>query len=231
MTDTTNSDSTESATCQDSSRLIPTLAPGSSAASLLGFGIDSLLQATSLLPIGPCEATSKLVDVYNRVKAGLLQRKIFLFLTEAESAPSYISQERKEWASAENQEELGRQIILMLERADDERKSTIYGQLYCALMRRDLNKDQFGRLCSCVDRAFFDDLRHLSEFKEATLATNDLQPIAESLQTAGLLSLAGIDGGGAGDEAPGGNLYQLNLFGLLLLKSMEPRQAQKSQAT
>jgi hypothetical protein len=215
----------------DKRLLIPTVPTAPSTASLLSCGIDSLLNTAFSLPIDPCEAVSKLVETYNNVRTGLFQRKILLFFAEADSVDNHLNADRIEWASRESKEELGRQIILMLERADDERKATIYGQLYCALIRRKLNKEQFGRLCSCVDRAFFDDLRHLSHFKEAILATHNLQPIAESLQTAGLLSLAGIDGGGAGNEAPGGNLYQLNLFGKLLLESMKLRQAKQCQAT
>jgi len=83
-------------------------------------------------------------------------------------------------------------------------------------MRRKLTKEEFGRLCNSVDRAFYEDLKHLVCFCEHVAASGALQPVAESLQGAGLLSFAGIDGGGFGEDNQGGTLYRLNHFGRLL---------------
>jgi hypothetical protein len=188
----------------------------SSATSLLGYGIDSLTKATHLLPVGPCDALTKLFAAKRGISDALLQRKIYLFFKEAQAISDYILEERAAWAEAQEQEALGRQIVLMLERADDERKASLYGQLYCSLMRRKLTKEEFGRLCNSVDRAFYEDLKHLVCFCEHVAASGALQPVAESLQGAGLLSFAGIDGGGFGEDNQGGTLYRLNHFGRLL---------------
>ncbi len=188
----------------------------STVASLLSYGIDSLVKVSRLLPVGPCDALSRLFAAQRGVSDALLQRKIYLFFIEAQAMSDYILEERTAWAEAQEQEALGRQIVLMLERADDERKASLYGQLYCSLMRGKLTKEEFGRLCNSVDRAFYEDLKHLVCFCEDVAASGALQPVAESLQGAGLLSFAGIDGGGFGEDDQGGTLYRLNHFGRLL---------------
>lgn len=188
----------------------------SSIASLLSYGIDSLVKASHHLPVGPCDALSRLFAAQKDISDALLRRKIYLFFIEAQVISEYILEERTAWAEAQEQEALGRQIVLMLERADDERKASLYGQLYCSLMRRKLTKGEFGRLCNSVDRAFYEDLKHLACFCEDVAASGDMQPVAESLQSAGLLSFAGIDGGGFGEDDQGGTLYRLNHFGRLL---------------
>lgn len=188
----------------------------SSVASLLGYGIDSLIKAHHLLPVGPCDALAKLFAAQRGISDALLQRKIYLFFVESQTISDYVLEERAAWVEAQEQEALGRQIVLMLERADDERKASLYGQLYCSLVRRELTKEEFGRLCNSVDRAFYEDLKHLVDFCEDVAASGDMQPVAESLQGAGLLSFAGIDGGNYGEDSQGGTLYRLNHFGRLL---------------
>lgn len=166
--------------------------------SLLCDGIDSILQAGYSIPLGPLGTISKAVAASHGIRNGMLQRKIQLFLDEAESVSDYLGEERIGWATNESKEAIGRQVIMILDRADDERKASVYGRLYCSLITKSLSRDQFNRLCSSVDRSFFDDLEHLSRFYEPMVAPEHLQPIAESLQSAGLLSQAGIDGGDAG---------------------------------
>lgn len=140
---------------------------------------------------------------------------------EAETISDYIREERVEWLEDQNEEGLGRHITLILERADDERKAEVYGQLYCALIRQNLTREQFNRLCANVDRSFYEDLRHLAKFKEKVLATGEIQPVAESLQGAGLVSPAGVDSGSFNEDGSddGGNYYQLNHFGRLLISN------------
>jgi hypothetical protein len=188
----------------------------SSVASLLSHGIDSLLKISRFLPVGPCDALSRLFAAQRDISDALLQRKIYLFFIESQAISDYILEEQAAWAEAQEQEALGRQIVLMLERADDERKASLYGQLYCSLMRRKLTKEEFGRLCNSVDRAFYEDLKRLVDFRENVAASGSLQPVAESLQGAGLLSFAGIDGGSYEEDDQGGTLYRLNHFGRLL---------------
>ena len=160
----------------------------------------------------------------------MLHRKIELFLDEAESVSDYLSEERIDWVTNESKEAIGMQVIMILDRADDERKATVYGRLYCSLIIKILSREQFNRLCSSVDRSFFDDLEHLSRFDEPMVAPEHLQPIAESLQCAGLLSQAGIDGGDFGGTSPGGYVYRLNIFGRLLVESMASGETEPSQA-
>jgi hypothetical protein len=202
----------------ENSQLLPKPPSTSSAvASMLGLGIDAMLQATLALPVGPLDVASKAVSAFQVAKSSFLQYKLYLFFREAESIDSYIREERAEWADRLNKKGLGRQIVLMLERADDERKAPLYAQLYCALIRRELTREQFGRLCACVDRAYFDDLKHLSEFQTPVLADESIKPIAESLQNASLLSIAGSDSGGfnGDDDSEGGIVYELNDRGRL----------------
>jgi hypothetical protein len=124
-----------------------------------------------------------------------------------------------DWVTSESKEAIGRQVITILERADDERKASVYGRLYCSLITKSLSRDQFNRLCSSVDRSFFDDLEHLPRFDKPMVASGYLQPIAESLQSAGLLSQAGIDGGDVDGTSSGGYIYHLNIFGRLLVET------------
>jgi hypothetical protein len=189
----------------------------SAVASLFAYGIDSLFKASHSLPVGPCDALSRLFAARRGVSEAVLQQKIYLFFIESQAISDYILDERAAWADAQEQEILGRQIVLMLERADDERKASLYGQLYCSLVRQKLTKEEFGRLCNSVDRAFYEDLKHLLDFAEVNAASGDMQPIAESLQSAGLLSFEGTDTGSYGEDSQGGgSLYRLNRFGRLL---------------
>lgn len=198
--------------------------------SLLRDGIDSILQADYSIPLGPLGTISKAVAAYHGIKNAMLQHKIQLFLDEAESVSDYLSEERIDWVTNENKEAIGRQVITILERADDERKASVYGRLYCSLITKSLSREQFNRLCSSVDRSFFDDLEHLSRFDKPMVAPEHLQPIAESLQSAGLLSQAGIDGGDAGGASPGGYIYRLNIFGRLLVESMAQGETEPTRA-
>ncbi|NOX74963.1 MAG: hypothetical protein GXP03_15535 [Alphaproteobacteria bacterium] len=113
-------------------------------------------------------------------------------------------------------ETFGETILLILESIDEATKPAIVGRILAAhISGKIASYDQAMRLVAIVNRVYVTDIAYLSSFCAGLPEDED---VAVSLFAAGLLAQTGFDGGGADqDLKPGGNTYELNEYGCLLI--------------
>ena len=88
----------------------------------------------------------------------------------------------------------------------------------CAAIRNQIDLTKAMRLAAIVDRCYLEDLDHLPRFENGPqLAESKI--VVEALQSAGLLSTEGFDGGNLGENPiRSGTIYVLNEYGELLIR-------------
>lgn len=180
-------------------------------------GLDALISSGALdgIPIfGTLRGTWKTVsDVRNY----LYLRNIARFLqdlstTSAEDQTRFINllKDRGEI------ERFGENILLLLDRIDDIEKPSIVCMIMAALVRDEIQYEIAMRLSAIIGRCYAQDLSYLRTFKDGV--QGQMFEIAESLYSAGLLSMAGLDGGISENPNSGGTVFVLNQYGKLLVK-------------
>lgn len=152
----------------------------------------------------------------------LLKRKILNFIKNIQD----ISQEEiDKFTNAMNStkqlNEIGFKILEIIDRLDDVKKAELIGKLYKLLIKREISENNFFRMCYLIDKCYYGDileLRHFKVHKTLTSSNPHLDTeILENLFSNGLLSNNGFDGGSFNDEF-GGNVYQLNNYGKLIME-------------
>jgi hypothetical protein len=109
----------------------------------------------------------------------------------------------------------GETLLLLIDRADSLEKPSILGRLLKHHILGNISYEDAMRLSFIVDRVYMSDLNYLTSFTSGIQSNPD---IAASLQSAGLLNWAGMDGGNLGEPSSGGVIYELNDYGKMLLQ-------------
>ncbi|MBZ9823207.1 hypothetical protein [Mesorhizobium sp. CA4] len=144
----------------------------------------------------------------------LFLKKVATFLATFQQTPhgdreAFIAKLEKKG----KKEEFGEQVLLLLDRAEDMKKPQIIARIMSAAASGKISLEEATRLAKIVDRAFFEDLNFLLDFKKGVQKEKD---VASALFSAGLLVDVGIDGGLMMEEDSGGTMYDLNQYGKLL---------------
>jgi hypothetical protein len=105
--------------------------------------------------------------------------------------------------------------LLLIDRADSLQKPSILGKLLSNHILGNISYEDVTRLSYIVDRVYISDLNYLLKFESGVQRNSN---IAASLQSVGLLSFSGIDGGNFDNEDSGGVIYVLNEYGKILLE-------------
>ena len=184
-------------------------------ATVADVGLDAAINSGAFDGVPIFGVATGLYRTGRHIKNELFLRKTARFL----SGLSDVSPEKRE-RFLENlrekgkTEEFGETILLILDRIDDVKKPLIIGRLFAAHVEGKLTYEQAMRLAAIVNRCYAPDLDFLTRFKPGT--QGELEPIADSLFSTGLLLDCGLDGGTASE--PGGTIYALNHYAELLLK-------------
>ena len=106
-------------------------------------------------------------------------------------------------------------LLLLIDRADSLEKPSILGRILKHHILDNISYEDAMRLSFIVDRVYMSDLDYLTRFSSGIQRKPDIDA---SLQSAGLLKWAGMDGGNLGEHFSGGVIYELNDYGKMLLQ-------------
>ena len=151
------------------------------------------------------------------IKEQLFIQKIMNFLEEPSNVPyeerlKFVEEMDK---NPEKKRVLGETLLLLIDRADSLEKPSIVGRLFKHHILEKISYEDAMRLSYIVDRVYMPDLNYLTRFSDGIQSNPN---IAASLQSAGLLNFAGMDGGNLGEPFSGGVVYELNEYGKMLLQ-------------
>ena len=179
--------------------------------------LDTVLKEGVLRDIPVFNTIVALYQAGVEIHHHLFVRKIINFLRELSSIP--LEKRRKFVEEIEQnprqKRELGETLLLLIDRADSLQKPSILGELLRNHILGNISYEDVTRLSYIVDRVYISDLSYLLQFEPGVQRNSN---IAASLQSVGLLSFSGIDGGTFDDEDSGGVIYALNEYGKILLK-------------
>ena len=145
------------------------------------------------------------------------QKKLVEFLNAADTLSS---EEIGTYTSKfKDDKEIGTRILLLINKADTYKKASLMGRCL-KLLALDFDSESYLRLCSMIERTFYEDITFLAYFntKDTSITSkNDNIPtiVLESLFANGFISEFGFDGGDASGNT-GGTIYRLNRFGIAL---------------
>jgi hypothetical protein len=151
------------------------------------------------------------------IKDQLFIQKIINFLEGPSNVPyeerlNFVEEMEQ---NPEKKRVLGETLLLLIDRADSLEKPSILGRLLKHHILGDISYEDAMRLSFIVDRVYMPDLNYLTRFSDGIQSNPN---IAASLQSAGLLNFAGMDGGNLGEPFSGGVIYELNEYGKMLLQ-------------
>ena len=191
------------------------------AIDVIDSGFDALVSSGALDGIPIFGLLNGLYKTARHVPEILYQRKIARLLQAVVDASN--ADEREKFAEEARQndeaERLGETILLFLDKADELQKPALIGRLIAAHIRGDLVRATSFRICAMINRAYYPDLRLLTKFRYGTGAPK--QSVFNTLAAVGFLDNVGFDGGISvtdDDLLVGGDLFQINDFGVALLK-------------
>jgi hypothetical protein len=179
--------------------------------------LDTVLKEGVLRDIPVFNTIVALYQAGVEIHHHLFVRKIMNFLRELSSTP--LEKRRKFVEDIEKnpkqKRELGETLLLLIDRADSLQKPSILGKLLSNHILGNISYEDVTRLSYIVDRVYISDLSYLLKFESGVQRNSN---IAASLQSVGLLSFSGIDGGNFDDEDSGGVIYVLNEYGKILIE-------------
>lgn len=181
--------------------------------------IDSALNEVVLRDISILGSITGLFRAGRAIRNELFLKKIVIFLSQISEASHKERQQFSErFANDPDSRRFGESVLLLLERAESMEKPRIVGRIMCAAIRGQIDLTKAMRLAAIVDRCYLQDLDHLPRF-ESGPQLDEFRIVVEALQSVGLLSTAGFDGGNM-DEDPmrSGTVYVLNEYGELLIR-------------
>ncbi|MCU0546196.1 MAG: hypothetical protein MUE44_29195 [Oscillatoriaceae cyanobacterium Prado104] len=151
------------------------------------------------------------------IRQHLFIKKVINFLQQLSNTPFEKRQKFVEEIEQDprKKREFGETLVLLIDRADSLQKPSILGRLLKHHILDNISYEDVTRLSFIVDRVYISDLNYLLEFKPGIQNNPN---IAASLQSAGLLSFAGMDGGTLNELFSGGVVYELNEYGKMLLR-------------
>ena len=153
------------------------------------------------------------VGIYHRLSI----KKMINFLGELSNVSSKKRQSFVEDINKDPQKKrvCEETLLLLIDRADSLEKPSILGRILKHHILDNISYEDAMRLSFIVDRVYMSDLDYLTRFSSGIQRKPDIDA---SLQSAGLLKWAGMDGGNLGEPFSGGVIYELNDYGKMLLQ-------------
>ena len=147
----------------------------------------------------------------------LFIKKIENFLVELSNLSSEERQKFVEELEKNPQKKriFGEFLLLQIDSADSLEKPSILGRLFKYHILGNISYEDAMRLAFIVNRVYMSDLDYLTRFSSGIQSNPNIDA---SLQSAGLLHLAVIDGGNLSERGSGGFIYELNDYGKMLLQ-------------
>lgn len=134
---------------------------------------DDALSAIPL--VGNIISGGKAVLAYRDRK---LIKKISVFLNQLETvSQDEISVFLSKLEDEEYREAIGEKLLTLLDRADDDEKAKVLGELFKRYIRGEINKENFELLSHAIDRVFFFDLHLLRHSHHNQYTMKDLGPL------------------------------------------------------
>ena len=180
-------------------------------------GFDSIAKEGVLRDIPVINIIHNSYQTYVEIRQQLFINKIINFWKELPNTSLQERQKFVEWMDQNPKQKriFAENLLLLIDRADSIEKPSILGRLLNHCTLGDIFYEDMMRLFFIVDRVYMSDLNYLTKFKSGIQSNPN---IAASLQSAGLLNLAGMDGGNLDEPSSGGVFYELNDYGKMLLK-------------
>jgi hypothetical protein len=180
--------------------------------------LDTILQEGILRDIPVLNTIVAFYKAGVEIHHQLFLTKIINFLKELSNTPlekreKFVEEIKR---NPTQEREFEKTLLLLIDRADSLQKPSILGKLLKHHILGNISYEDATRLSYMVDRVYISDLSYLLNFNSGVQRN---QIIAASLQSIGLLSFAGIDGGTLGEEtSSGGVSYELNEYASMLLR-------------
>ncbi len=180
--------------------------------------LDTILQEGILRDIPVLNTIVAFYKAGVEIHHQLFLTKIINFLKELSNTPlekreKFVEEIKR---NPTQEREFEKTLLLLIDRADSLQKPSIFGKLLKHHILGNISYEDATRLSYMVDRVYISDLSYLLNFNSGVQRN---QIIAASLQSIGLLSFAGIDGGTLGEEtSSGGVSYELNEYASMLLR-------------
>lgn len=191
---------------------------------VLSDGVDFAAEALEIIPIvGIAVKAAKLAG---SVPDYLFAAKCEKLFSELNNVPKHKIEKFKSSIDSEDKlRALGRSMVFLIDRMDDDEKPVIVGRLFSAVLEEKLDLETMKRLGSLLNLAYTPDLQRLHEFKEEQPTESD-DSSAASLAAAGFLKETAIDYGNIAGIPTGSTVtYILNEYGRALLKfGLTPRE-------
>ena len=181
-------------------------------------GLDIFLKEGVLRDIPVVGTFYNSCKIPGAIKQQQITNKIKEFLEDISNVSYEERRKFVEWINQNPKHKavVGKTLLLLIDREDSVKKPLITARLleHCSL--GNISYETLRRLVFIVDRhVYMSDLNYLTSF---TFGIQSNPDIAASLQSAGLLTLAGMDCGNLDEPSSGGNMYELNEYGKMLLQ-------------
>ena len=179
--------------------------------------LDSIVKEGVLRDIPVVNTLDSLRKIPGAIKQQLITNKIKKFWEELSNLSSEERREFVEWMNQNPKQKavVGETVLLLIDSENNVKKPLIIARLleHCSL--GNISDENIRELVRRVNRVYnMSDLNYLTSF---TYGIQSNPHIAASLQSAGLLNWAGMDGGYLGEPSSGGVFYELNDYGRMLL--------------
>lgn len=181
--------------------------------------IDSFLDSLTL------GMGSKFRNLYSSISDKMLLIKLYKFIEELYLKTEFEKKEFKDkYFKNEDYQKIGSQLILIIDKADSEKKIKWLARCFRKYIDGKINKQEFSRLSMIISSCFPDDIENIIIFKsKSEIISNGSfmdSYILNHLFSIGLLENLGFDGGNAEPDS-GGYIYALNNFGKIMLDIIE----------
>ena len=183
--------------------------------------IDSILDEGLLKELPVIKTVFTLYKTGKSVKDQFTLRKILSFLNGCNG----LSREEVEkfihsFEDEEKSKEFGMQLLLIIDKTDDIKKTELIGKLFLLLLKKKFELKFYLRLCYMLNKCFYDDILCLQYFENSQSILTSINEIVdtivlENLFSSGLISEYGFTGGNASGKNAG-TRYALNNYGMML---------------
>ncbi|MEG4021610.1 hypothetical protein [Microcoleus sp. S13C4] len=190
---------------------------GSTVRDFAEVGLDTILKEGVFRDVPFFNTVVSLYQASVEIRQQLFIQKIINFWKELPNTSLQERQKFVEWMGQNPKQKriFGENLLLLIDRADSIEKPSILGRLLDRCTLGDISYEDMMRLWFIVDRVYMPDLNYLTSF---TYGIQSNPNIAASLENAGLLILAGMEGGYLDKRLSGGVIYELNDYGKMLLQ-------------
>lgn len=150
--------------------------------------IDSALDSGVIKDIPVLGSVYKVYSIGSTIRANLFQKQIYAFLYELKNLePKRRDRLMKKLESKSGfDQSLGEELIIMLDRFANIRKSSIYARLFQQLLFENIDVETFNRFAHILNQIFEGDINNLMTFYNGEEISNHAQI---SLENIGLIKI------------------------------------------